>query len=119
MSRASILVSMSFEQMEADIIAAFKKDPQEVIYVPWLMLVASAAEGTKSSVSAASLKKTFRRYLAGKLNGKYELYDAATSLCIRLADCCFGTGPEDDNVSFTMKWIEHADGTFTVALRAA
>jgi len=111
------MINTSACELADKIIAEFKDDPRNKVFVSADALVASACEETGMKVKGAELAKVIDNYLSGDLDDKsVSIYDGAVAICGYVARSCFGDNPDDD-LDYEIDWIQEDDGTYTAEVR--
>ena len=113
-------IDMSLSTMVEKLASEFKADPRNKIFVGEEMLIASATEETGKQVTATQLRKVIAAFVEGSMTDKQEsLYDAAAYAISLSAKQCWATDPddEDEEVDYSVSWIENSDGSYAAEVR--
>lgn len=108
---------LSANDMADKIIAEFKSDPRNKVFVGFETLLASAKEETSKKIKGEKLSTVINNYQTGDLDSDDEaIYDGAVAICGYVARNCFGDNPDDD-IDYEIEWAEEDDGTYTAVVR--
>ena len=113
-------IDMSLSTLVDKLATEFKADPRNKIFVGEEMLIASATEETGKQVTATQLRKVIAAFVEGGMTDKQEsLYDAAVYAIGLSAKQCWATDPddEDEEVDYSVSWIENPDGSYAAEVR--
>ena len=114
-----------FSELIDKIIADYKADPRNKIFIDEATLLASATEETGNEITEVQLRSVIRNFLSGEMDGDdYSIYDGAVYACAVASNNCFGdpAANEDDDdysVDYELDWIENSDGSFCAEVRPA
>jgi hypothetical protein len=114
-----------FSELIDKIIAGYKADPRNKIFIDEATLLASATEETGNEITEVQLRSVVRNFLSGEMVGDdYSIYDGAIYACAVASNNCFGdpaANEDDDDYStdYELDWIENSDGSFSAEVRAA
>jgi len=105
------------------IIADYKADPRNKVFIDEETLLASATEETGDNISLGDLRKAIKNFLNGEMeDNDYAIYDGAVYACGVAANNCFGDpaeheDDEDYSVDYELEWLMNEDDTFTAIIR--
>lgn len=111
---------MDLDQRIDAIVAEFKKDPRNKVFLSQEILLASAEEETGKKVSADELRSLIKQYEEGSITDEdLEAVDGALYACGVVARRCFGETPDDEeeDVDFETTFLENSDGTYSAEIR--
>ena len=107
----------SLDEIVEGVVAEYKQDPRNKVFVGEDALLASATEETGSQVDTESLRDSIKAYQDGDVSDEQQvIYDGAVAVCGRLARQCFGNDPDTD-VDYDVSWLENDDGSFSAEIR--
>lgn len=108
---------MDLDKIISEVIAAFKSDPRNEVYVDESVLLASAIEETgDSELGAVKLREAIAAYLEGNMEeGQESIYDGAVYSCGRIARGCFSEEPDED-IDYEINWVENEDSSYTACV---
>jgi hypothetical protein len=113
-----------FSELIDKIIAEYKANPRNKVYIEENTLLAAATEETGNNITADQLRSTIKNFLSGEMeDDDYSIYDGAIYACGIASNHCFGDPSEheddDYSVDYEIDWIENDDGSFTAEIRPA
>lgn len=110
-------MTVSANELADAIIAEFKSDPRNKVFVSFDTLLASACEETGKKIKGDKLSKVIDDYQTGDLDDKgEEIYDGAVAIIGYVARSCFGDDPDED-IDYEIDWIQEDDSTYTAEVR--
>lgn len=110
-------MTSSANDLADKIIAEFRADPRNKVFVTFETLLASAHEETGKKIKGDELVKTIDDYQSGALDdGGEAIYDGAVAIIGYVARGCFGDDPDED-IDYEVDWILEDDSTYTAAVR--
>lgn len=108
---------MTFEEQLDRLVDDYKREPRNKVLISFAFLRESATAETGKKISAERLRNVIRAWNDGNLSSADEtIYDGAVACCASVARRCFGE-PEDEDVDYSISWIENTDGSFSAELR--
>ena len=112
---------MSADTMIQSLAEEFRKDLRNKVFVGEDILLASVLEETGQKIDSDRLREVINAYLTGDLDSDaQDVYDAAAYACSSAAKVCFAENPddEDEEVDYSISWIEDSDGDFSAEVRS-
>jgi len=98
----------------------FLKDPRNKAHVEESILLLSANEELGKKISPKALRTTIEKFINGGMSEKDEqLYDAAIYVCALIAKQVWANDPEDEeeDVEYSIDWIENPDDSVRAVVR--
>lgn len=114
-----------FAELIDKVIAEYKADPRNKIFIDEDTLLAAAREESGNEVSTEQLRSAISNFLTGDMgDDDYSIYDGAIYACAVASNNCFGNPEEhedddDYSVDYEIDWIENDDGSFCAEIRPA
>ena len=112
---------MTADAMIQSLAEEFRKDPRNKVFVGEDILLASVLEETGQKIDGHRLREVIKAYLSGDLDSHaQDVYDGAVYACSSAAKLCFAENPddEDEEVDYSISWIEDSDGDFSAEVRS-
>jgi hypothetical protein len=111
---------MSVDENAEKIVAEFKKDERNKVFIEESALLDSVKEECGKDITSKDLSKIIEAFGEGDLDDESEeLYDGAVYVCGVVAKGCFGEDPddEDEEVDYSVEWIQNDNGSYSAVVR--
>lgn len=103
-----------------EVSALFHDDPKNKAFASEQIMLASIKEEAGEEIDADEFHKLIQSYDSGTLNEQdQDLFDAAMYACSLIAKACFADDPEDEDeeVDYSVSFIENEDNTVSAEIR--
>jgi len=106
-----------------EIIAAYRINPRNKIFIDEKILLASAIEESGSQISINQLRMAIAKFISGEMSvDESSIYDGAIYACSTVAKNCFRDFEKDERddpscVDYEINWIENKDRSFLAEIR--
>ena len=106
-----------FAKLIDEIIATYKADPRNKVYIDEKTLLAAAIEETGGQITIEQVRKVIAKYMSGEMDDAEQvIYDGAAYACGVAARHCFADDP-DAEVDYEIDWLENSDGSYMAEVR--